>query len=198
MSWPNRITVLRLLLVTPFVLLLLDAGKSPGCRYGAMALVIMLGIADSVDGIIARRTGAVTRIGSLLDPLADYALMISAMVTMSIPGVLSKDPQIRLPYWVGVTLVSRSLFMLVGMVILFLLVGLFQGLPSATGKAATVMQFVTVVVMCAAPDLVPWWPGVVWPALQAIWGVTVALGVISWLGYLRTGSKLLASGGHGG
>jgi cardiolipin synthase (CMP-forming) len=198
MSWPNRITVFRLLLVTPFILLLLNAAENPGYRYGALALALVIGICDAADGIIARRTGSVTRIGSILDPLADYALMISALVTMSLPDVLSKDPPLRLPYWVSVTLVARDVFMLVGMMVVYFLAGFFQGLPSLTGKAATVAQFLMVVAMCAAPDVLPLAPQVVWPILYALWGATVALGVISWLGYVRTGSKLLTAGNHGG
>jgi phosphatidylglycerophosphate synthase len=196
MSWPNRITILRLLLVPPFILLLLAARESWGCRYGALAMALAMGVGDAVDGIVARRTGTVTRIGSLLDPLADYALMISALITLSIPGVLSDDPSLRLPYWVSVTLVSRAVFMLVGTVIVLLLSGFFQGLPSGSGKAATVMQFVTILAMCAAPDLLGLAPTAVWWALYILWAVTVALGVVSWLGYIRTGSKLLAAGGH--
>jgi phosphatidylglycerophosphate synthase len=87
-------------------------------------------------------------------------------------------------------------FMLVGTVIVLLLSGFFQGLPSVSGKAATVMQFVTIVAMCAAPDLLGLAPTAVWWALYVLWAVTVALGVVSWLGYIRTGSKLLAAGGH--
>jgi len=196
MSWPNRITVLRILLVTPFILLLLDAKENWAYRYGALALVVLLGVGDAVDGILARRTGAVTRIGSLLDPLADYALMISALVTMTFPGVLSDDPEVRLPKWVTVILVSRAVFMLVGIGIVYLLSGFFQGLPSALGKAATVMQFVTLAAMCVAPDLVPMAPRPAWWCLYAIWGVTVALGIASWLGYIRTGSRLLTAWGH--
>jgi phosphatidylglycerophosphate synthase len=196
MSWPNRITVLRLLLVTPFILLLLDARENPGYRYAALALVVLLGVGDAVDGILARRTGAVTRIGSVLDPVADYALMISALVTMTFPGVLSQDPEVRLPNWVTVILVSRAVFMLVGMGIVYLLAGFFQGLPSASGKAATVMQFVTVAVMCVAEDLIKLSPHIVWCILYGLWGVTVLAGVVSWLGYIRTGSKLLTAGGN--
>jgi len=196
MSWPNRITMLRLLLVTPFILLLLSATESWGYRYGAMALAALLAVGDIADGVLARRMGAVTRAGSILDPLADYALMISALVTMSIPGILSEDRRIHIPLWVSVTLVSRALFMLVGMMILYHLSGFFQGLPSIAGKACTVMQFVVVIAMCGAPDLVVLAPDIVWPCLYVLWGVTVALGVISWLGYVRMGSKLLTAGGH--
>jgi cardiolipin synthase (CMP-forming) len=198
MSWPNRITVLRLLLVPPFIILLLGAADDWRYRYGALGLALVMGLCDAVDGFLARRMGAVTRIGSILDPLADYALMISALITLSIPGVLSADPEVRLPLWVSVTLVSRDVFMLVGMAVIYFVAGFFQGLPSLTGKAATVMQLVMVLAMIASPDLVRLSPDVMGWVLHSLWGLTVVLGVISWLGYIRTGSKLLTAGSHAG
>ncbi|MBM4017353.1 MAG: hypothetical protein FJ288_03350 [Planctomycetes bacterium] len=197
MSWPNRITILRLLLVTPFVLLLLDAAESPAYRYGAMALAVLVGALDAADGILARRIGAVTRIGSILDPLADYAFMISALAILSMKGVLSAEADVRLPYWVSVTLIARALFMLVGSVILHLLTGFCQGMPTVAGKAATVLQFIVVASMCAAPDFLALLPRAVPVLLHVLWGATVLLGVVSWLGYVRTGSKILTAGGHG-
>jgi len=198
MSWPNRITVLRILLVTPFVLLLLGAADNPAYRYGAMALAIFVGLCDAADGIIARRTGTVTKIGSLLDPLADYAFMISALSIMSMRGILSQEnPDIRLPYWLSVTLIARALFMLVGSFIVHFLAGFTQGVPTASGKAVTVMQFAVVASMCIAPELMGWLPTAAPYVLNSLWGLTVFLGVISWLGYLRTGSKILTAGGHG-
>ena len=197
MSWPNRITMLRLLLVPVFILLVLSAADSAAYRYAALGLAVALGVCDAADGILARRTGAVTRIGSILDPLADKALMISAVVLLSFEGILSTEhPALRLPYWVSVTIVSRDLFILVGTGIIFLLAGLFQALPSASGKAATVVQFIMIAAMLASPDLVRWFPSATWYGLYGIWSMTVLLGVISWLGYLRTGSKLLSAGGH--
>jgi phosphatidylglycerophosphate synthase len=198
MSWPNRITVLRILLVTPFILLLLNAADSPLYRYGALALAVFVGVCDAADGILARRTGSVTKFGSILDPLADYAFMISALSILSMRNILSTDVDIRLPYWVSVTLIGRMLFMLVGSAIVYLLAGFAQGMPTAIGKAAIVMQFVVVALMCAAPDLVPLWPRAMPVVLHVLWGITVLLGVVSWLGYVRTGSKILTAGGHGG
>jgi len=197
MSWPNRITVARLLVVPVFILLLLNAREHWGYRYGAAALAGLLGLGDAADGILARRTGAVTKVGSILDPLADYALTISAMVTLSIPGVLSEDRTLFLPYWVSVTLVSRALIMLGGMVILYLLCGVFQGLPSGIGKAATVMQIIVILVTCASPDLLRLLGKGAWAILYPLWGMTVLLAILSLLGYIRLGSKLLAAGGHG-
>jgi CDP-diacylglycerol--glycerol-3-phosphate 3-phosphatidyltransferase len=197
MSWPNRITVLRLLLVPVFILLVLSAAESAAYRYAAIGLAVLIGVCDAADGIIARRTGAVTRVGSILDPLADKALMISAVVLLSLEGILSTEhPDLRLPYWVSVTIVSRDLFILVGTGIIFLLAGLFQAMPSVSGKAATVVQFIMIVAMLASPDLLRWFPEATWYALYAIWGVTVALGLVSLVGYIRTGSKLLSAGGH--
>ncbi len=198
MSWPNRITIARLLIVPLFVMLLLEARAHWGYRYGALGLALLIGLGDAADGILARRTGEVTRIGSILDPLADYAFGISAMVTLSIPGVLAEGDALTLPYWVSVPLVSRALFMLGGAVVLYLVCGLFQGLPSASGKGATVMQFITVAVTCLAPDLLRWVGPAAWYALNGVWGLTVALAVVSLIGYIRTGSKLLAAGGHAG
>ena len=198
MSWPNRITVLRILLVTPFILLLLNAADSPLYRYGALALAVFVGVCDAADGILARRTGSVTKFGSILDPLADYAFMISALAILSMRNILSTDLDIRLPYWVSVTLIGRMLFILVGSAIVYLLAGFAQGMPTAIGKAATVMQFVVVALMCAAPDVVPLWPRAMPVVLNVLWGITVLLGVVSWLGYVRTGSKILTAGGHGG
>ena len=198
MSWPNRITVLRILLVTPFILLLLNAADSPLYRYGALALAVFVGVCDAADGILARRTGSVTKFGSLLDPLADYAFMIGALAILSMRNILSTDLDIRLPYWVSVTLIGRMLFILVGSAIVYLLAGFAQGMPTAIGKAATVMQFIVVALMCAAPDVVPLWPRAMPVVLHVLWGITVLLGVVSWLGYVRTGSKILTAGGHGG
>jgi len=196
MSWPNRITIARLLMVPVFVIVLLNAREHWGYRYGALALALALAVADAVDGILARRTGTVSRIGSILDPLADYFLAMSAMVTLSLPGVLSDNPDVHLPYWVSVTVVSRAVLMLGGSAVIYFVCGLFQGLPSVTGKAATVMQFVTVVVTIASPDLVAYLGRPAEVFLYSIWGVTVALAVISFLGYVRTGSKLLSASGH--
>jgi len=195
LSWPNRITLARLLLVPVFVLLLLNAAGNPDYRYAALGLAVLIGIADAADGIVARRTGKVTKIGSVLDPLADKALMISALVLLSSARVMP-DLQARLPYWVSVTLVSRDVFMLVGAAVLFLLAGMFQALSSASGKAVTVMQFLMIAATIASPDLLGWWPVGAWWALHVIWAVTVALGVISWLGYIRMGLKLIVSVGN--
>jgi cardiolipin synthase len=196
LSWPNRITVVRLLLVTPFILLLLNASLSPWYRYGALGLAILIGIGDAIDGIVARRTGKVTRIGTVLDPVADKALMISALVCLATKG-FNPDPALQLHWMVAIVLVSREVFMVIGAVVVFILAGMFQALPSFAGKATTVMQFVTIALTITLPDLVEWLPRQ--PVLittWCIWGVTVLLAVISWLGYIRMGSKLVASVGN--
>jgi cardiolipin synthase len=183
--------------VPAFVLLVLSSRDHAWYRYAALGLGVVLGVSDAVDGILARRTGSVTRLGSVLDPLADKSLMLSAVITLSMPGVLSaENPDLHLPYWVSVPLVSRDLFILVGSGVVFLLAGVFQALPSFSGKAATVLQFVMIASMLVAPDFLDWAPTATWVGLYAVWGLTVGFGIISWLGYVRTGTKLLSANGQ--
>jgi len=69
---PNIISILRILLVIPVVMLLLDQ------RYGAALLLFAIaGISDGVDGFLAKRFGWQSRLGSILDPLADKLLLIA-------------------------------------------------------------------------------------------------------------------------
>ena len=113
LNWPNRISILRLLGVPPFVMLLLDQRDWPGARYLAMAVFVAMGFSDALDGYLARRGGQITRLGSILDPLADKALIICAVILLgrhraSVPGV-------RLPDWVAVSVVGKDLWVVTGL-----------------------------------------------------------------------------------
>jgi len=94
---PNVLTALRLVLVPPILILLVES------RYGiALALVIVAGISDALDGWLARRFGWQSRIGGILDPLADKLLLVGTYVTLGLLG--------HLPAWlvVLVVLVSKT------------------------------------------------------------------------------------------
>ena len=80
-SVPNAITLVRLLLVPFFVVLLIDSGDFS--RYLAVAIFIFAALTDFLDGVIARRLGAVTDFGKLLDPLADKLLVMAALVMLA-------------------------------------------------------------------------------------------------------------------
>jgi CDP-diacylglycerol--glycerol-3-phosphate 3-phosphatidyltransferase len=98
---PNAVTLLRLLLM-PVCAWLLATG-----RFGwGIALTAVVGSTDWVDGWLARRTGQVSRLGQLLDPLADRLLIASVALALVVQGVV--------PWQAAVLLVARDLVLLCG------------------------------------------------------------------------------------
>ena len=98
---PNALTVLRLAVVPVFaVLLLQDSGHDDAGRYWATLAFGLAIITDRYDGMIARRTGQVTEFGKLADPIADKALTGTALIGLSILGLL--------PWWVTVVILVRE------------------------------------------------------------------------------------------
>ncbi|HEV3496123.1 MAG TPA: CDP-alcohol phosphatidyltransferase family protein [Actinomycetes bacterium] len=98
---PNAVTLVRLLLM-PVCAYLLASG-----RYGwGIALTAVVGSTDWVDGWLARRTGQVSRLGQLLDPLADRLLIASVAIALVVRGVV--------PWQAAVLLVARDLVLLAG------------------------------------------------------------------------------------
>jgi cardiolipin synthase (CMP-forming) len=98
---PNAVTLIRLLLM-PVCALLLASG-----RYGyGLVLTAVVGSTDWVDGWLARRTGTVSRLGQLLDPLADRLLIASVAVALLVRGVL--------PWPAALLLLARDVLLLAG------------------------------------------------------------------------------------
>ncbi len=83
----NALTVVRLLLLPPSVFLLLNAHSTP-----AVGLLVLFGVTDWIDGWVARRRDEVSRVGTVLDPLADRLGIASIMMGLTFAGVL--------PWWV--------------------------------------------------------------------------------------------------
>ncbi len=96
MNLPNKLTVLRIILVPVFMALLLL-----GYGYAALAVFIVASLTDLLDGQIARRQGLVTTFGKFMDPLADKILVISAIVIMVEQGIF--------PSWAAMIVIAREL-----------------------------------------------------------------------------------------
>ncbi|MEU4120369.1 CDP-diacylglycerol--glycerol-3-phosphate 3-phosphatidyltransferase [Kitasatospora sp. NPDC028055] len=98
----NVLTMVRVLLVPVFVALLFaDDGHNPKWRAVAWAAFAIAMITDLFDGEIARRKGLVTDFGKIADPIADKAIMGSALIGLSVLG--------DLPWWVTVVILAREL-----------------------------------------------------------------------------------------
>ncbi len=101
----NLLTCLRIVLILPF-LLMIDSG-----RYGmALGIFFLASLTDFADGYVARTFGLQTRLGRLLDPLADKALITCAYLVMAIPH----DNLPSIPIWLAVVVVGRDLLILAG------------------------------------------------------------------------------------
>jgi len=99
---PNALTVLRLAVVPVFAVLLLDdRGTDTAGRWWATLFFALAIITDRYDGLIARRRGQVTEFGKLADPIADKALTGTALIGLSVLGLL--------PWWVTVVILVREL-----------------------------------------------------------------------------------------
>lgn len=130
----NVLTGIRLLLVPVFLYALLaEDGRDTGWRLAAFAVFAVASFTDSLDGDLARRRGLVTAFGTIADPIADKALTGSALVGLSVLGLL--------PWWVTGVILGREL----GVTALRLMVLRHGVIPASRGgKAKTFAQTLAV------------------------------------------------------
>ena len=138
MNLPNKLTMLRMLLVPVFVLLLLlENGTVQSLRLAALAVFCIASFTDFLDGYLARRDHLVTDFGKFMDPLADKLLVCSALICMV--GLR------QLPAWYVIIIIGRE-FIISG----FRLVASDNGIVIAAswwGKFKTVSQMITVILL---------------------------------------------------
>jgi CDP-diacylglycerol--glycerol-3-phosphate 3-phosphatidyltransferase len=159
----NAVTVVRILAV-PVLLVVLLAGDdpSPERRLVAAAVFVAAAATDRLDGVLARRSGTVSRFGVVADPIADKALLGGAFVAAALLGWLA--------WWVVAVVVAREVTVTV---VRFAV--LRKGLMPATrgGKLKTVVQ-----VVAAAAVLLPL-PAVLGPAVLVVVLLMVAVTVVT-------------------
>lgn len=135
----NQLTLVRVLLIPVFVILV-------AYHYFGWALVAFAtaGVTDALDGLIARRTGNRTTLGTWLDPAADKLLLVTTFVVLTLPGL---DLLNRIPIWLTVLVITRDVMIVVTVAIINLAVGPKTFRPSIFGKAATVVYIAMCVVI---------------------------------------------------
>ena len=178
MNLPNKLTVLRVIMIPFFVAALLyDGGADQNMRYVAAALFIIASLTDMLDGKIARKYNLVTNFGKFMDPLADKLLVCSALICMI---------ELReLPAWMVIIIISRE-FIISG----FRLVASDNGVVIAAsywGKFKTTFQMIGVVLLIFnIPVLSTLTTIIVWIAL--------AFTVISLVDYIVKNAGVLTEG----
>lgn len=138
---PNLITILRMLLVLPIVWLMLHEQFVESLYLFAIA-----GISDGVDGFLAKRYGWQSRLGSILDPLADKLLLVSTTMMLAWMGLI--------PTWLVLLIVLRDLLIVAGGTLYHYRIGVYDLTPSIVSKINTFVQisYVLGVIMVEAME----------------------------------------------
>jgi cardiolipin synthase len=135
----NQLTLLRIVLVPAFVLLVVY-----GRLGAALAVFIIAGLTDALDGMIARMTRQPTSLGAWLDPMADKLLLVTTFVVLTLPGIPLTN---HLPAWLTVLVISRDIVIIAFVAIVNLAIGPRTFTPSPLGKTATAAFILTSVVI---------------------------------------------------
>ena len=178
MNLPNKLTILRIIMIPFFVLfMLLDGGVSQTYRYIAAVIFIVASFTDLLDGKIARKYNLVTNFGKFMDPLADKLLVCSGLICF-----VGLD---QLPAWFVIIIISRE-FIISG----FRLVASDNGVVIAAsywGKFKTVSQMImSVLLIVNIPAL---------SILTTIFSViALVLTVVSLIDYIAKNYRVLTEG----
>ena len=179
MNLPNKLTVLRVIMVPFFVLFMLTDLGGDANKWIALAIFCVASLTDMLDGKIARARNLVTNFGKFMDPLADKLLVCSAMICLIPVG--------KLPAWIVIIIIARE-FIISGL----RLIASDNGIVIAAsywGKFKTVSQMFMIILLIA--DF-----GGIFVMIEnvLIW-VSLILTVVSLIDYIAKNKQVLTQGG---
>jgi cardiolipin synthase (CMP-forming) len=181
---PNMLTVFRMVLIPVFVTMLFYQ------RFiVALAVFVCAGLTDGLDGLLARRFDQRSQLGTVLDPIADKLMMVTAFIVLSMRGIFPPPvpSHLPVPFWVTIAVISRDVFIIVGAAAINIMTG-FRGFrPSWLGKVNTTVQIVAIAAIMFAAS-VPYYTGYYLPTVYA---TVFTFAVLSGLHYIFFASKLL-------
>ena len=181
---PNLLTVFRMVLIPVFVSLLFYQ------RFVlALTVFILAGVTDGLDGLLARRFDQKSQLGTILDPIADKLLLVTAFVVLSMRSVFPQPlpSHLPVPFWVTVAVISRDVFILVGAAAINIVTGFRRFRPSMLGKINTTVQILAIVLIMFAASF-PYGTGYYLPTTYT---TVFTLAILSGAHYVFFVSKLL-------
>ena len=195
---PNIISLARIAMIPVFIW-----AFQKGHDILALALVIVSGVSDKLDGAIARRYNMVSDAGKWLDPMADKFTQVALALVLFLRFHASADAWMKAFSWVFLGFIGKEVFMLL-FALFMLLIGKRPAAAEIWGKAATVVFYVVMgVLLLAGPEvgvLERYLPKAVLPpiAVQILVVATLAMTVMAFLGYIPdTYRKLFKEGKEG-
>lgn len=182
MNLANRISVFRILLAPAIVAsLVYYHPERDALRFVALGLFLVGIASDAVDGYLARRHHQQTQLGTLLDPIADKFLILSALISCA--TIHGLPVWMRVPAWFNLIVISRDVLLVAGTIVLFAIRGRWNVQPSRLGKWTTFTQMLVIPsVLLGLPVAAVTTPLVL---------VAAALTVLSGIHYVRVGVRLL-------
>ncbi len=181
---PNVLTIFRMVLIPIFVSLLFYQ------RFVlALVVFVLAGITDGLDGLLARRFHQQSQLGTILDPIADKLMLVTAFVVLSLPAVFRAPlpKHLPVPFWVTVAVISRDVFIIVGAAAINIMTG-FRGFkPSWLGKLNTAVQILAVTAIMFSASV----PVASGYYLPTIYTSVFTLAILSGVHYVFFVSRLL-------
>lgn len=178
-TWPTVLTLLRIVLI-PVILALFYIGGDLA-RWTALGVFIIAAVTDWFDGWLARRMKTTSRLGEMLDPIADKLIVCAALVMLVKDGTIHDYTVIA-----AIVIVSREI----------LLSGLREYLAAAQvkvrvsriGKIKTAVQMIAICILIGAPPLMKTWPAIDDVGTIALW-LAAAMTVYTGWSYLVASLK---------
>ena len=199
LTWPMGLTMLRLLLLPVFLWLILDAPHHPAStraeRWAALGIFAAMALTDKLDGYLARRFNQVSKIGTLLDPVADKLLVACSVILLSFDWVASERMKIPMP--VVIVIYAGYVVVAAGALILLGLFGTVTIKPRPLGKANTVLQLALVLLTLLGLNAPEDWAEKIRVVLVGLWWIVPVVAMLTCVDYVVQGWRQFKSRSSG-
>jgi len=176
---PNQLTFLRLAFLPVFIIAI-HYERYPW----ALGILVLAGLSDGLDGLLARGLNQRTPLGAYLDPLADKLMMSSSYFVLALHG--------RIEWWLAILVLGRDILILVAAAAILLTVGYRPFPPSLFGKVNTFFEILMIVLVLL---FAVWGDRAFWIASQVCGYCVAAFVIISGLHYAVVVARRLNVGG---
>ena len=179
MTLANRITLFRLFLVPIFAGLIISyTREQPWLRHAALIVYFLAAISDALDGFVARAYNQKTKLGTILDPMADKLMINIGFVVMAV----NSNFAYRIPFWFPIVILLRDSLIVVGAYLINEFYGPVRVRPRITGKLTTLFQMSLVIAVLLELTIA-----------RHLMVVTLIISAISYVDYMRDGIKQIGN-----